>query len=275
MVDKITVIAGLIGLASGAVGGYFGGVKRTTDKIEAEYARKADEEINEIRVRYRKAEQERKEEHEKAQTTLREAREQFDILCEEIQKKFDVGMPWEEVPADKIDYSKIAPAYSKEPGSTKVETKEEPKAKKEKKKPVTYIPNRENVSPHLNDESLAKLREMKEELESEGYILKEDDPSELTVENENQPEPYLINEETFFLNEKDYEQITVTYFINDGIVTDDSDHIISNPTNLFGNSLNRIPADEEDVYYIRNNSMETEVEVVLEKESFGDVIGRL
>ena len=275
MVDKITVIAGLIGLASGAVGGYFGGVKRTTDKIEAEYARKADEEINEIRTKYRKAEQERKEVHEKTQTALREAREQFNILCEEIKKKFDVDMPWEEVPADKIDYSKIAPAYPKESGSTKVETKEEPKPKKEKKKPVTYIPNRENVSPHLNDESLAKLREMKEELESEGYVLKEDGDSELTVENENQPEPYLINEETFFLNEKDYEQITVTYFINDGIVTDDSDHIISNSTNLFGNALNRIPADEGDVYYIRNNSMETEIEVVLEKESFGDVIGRL
>lgn len=271
--SNITIVVGLISLAAGAVGGYFGGVKQTTEKIEAECARKADEEVNAIRERYRKAEADRKEEHEKAQTTLKEAREQFDILCEEIKKKFDVDMPWEEVPADKIDYSKIAPAYSKENGYTK----EEPKvaSKPKKKKPVTYIPNREGVAPHLNDESLAKLREMKEELEREGYIVKEDDGSELTVENENQPEPYLINEETFFLNEKDYEQITVTYFINDGIVTDETDHIISNPIILFGDSLNRIPADEGDVYYIRNNSKETEIEVVLEKESFSDVIGRL
>ena len=113
-----------------------------------------------------------------------------------------------------------------------------------------------------------KLDEEREEVEEEV-----DDIIANLPDDEEQDEPYFITEQMFFDNVYDNDQTSVSYFPVDNLVVDDHDSILDNTDFLFGDLLDSLDRDHEDVYYIRNNGRKLDVEVVIVKSSFEEVVG--
>jgi hypothetical protein len=86
-------------------------------------------------------------------------------------------------------------------------------------------------------------------------------------------EPYALHVDEFMANEEDLEQITLTYYEDDDIMTDPlgvpvySYLGITGPLQ-FGHGTN----GEEDYYYVRNPGMRTEYEIIREHDSYASAV---
>lgn len=93
--------------------------------------------------------------------------------------------------------------------------------------------------------------------------------TELGKVDEDQPEAYFINEDVFLLNEKHYYQMTMSYFMWDDFILDENDNIVNPENTSLADIVKRIPhKDGLDIVYIRVNSIDLEVELILEKSSY-------
>lgn len=85
--------------------------------------------------------------------------------------------------------------------------------------------------------------------------------AELAVRQENAP--YVIHRDEFLLEEMGYEQTTVTYYAGDDIMTDVNDVPIYNHGVLISPLKFGHGSGDQNVVYIRNESLELEWEVLL------------
>jgi hypothetical protein len=96
-------------------------------------------------------------------------------------------------------------------------------------------------------------------------------------EAQDQSVPHIITQETFMENETGYEQATLTYYSEGGVVADQRDDVIDNPNDVLGKLS---PANfgqgssDPNVVHIRNHSLQMEFEVVKSERSYQqDVLG--
>lgn len=75
--------------------------------------------------------------------------------------------------------------------------------------------------------------------------------------------PYKIEEDDFMLNEHEYVQTTITYYLGDGILADERDSSIDNPNQLVGDAnLQEFAESEDTTVCIRNETLTTDFEIV-------------
>lgn len=88
--------------------------------------------------------------------------------------------------------------------------------------------------------------------------------------------PYVLHVEEYEESEMGYDQITLTYYMGDDIVTDDQDVPVYRPQNIIGEVRDLFGHGSQDpnVVYIRNENLRAEYEVLRDNGSYEvDVIG--
>jgi len=92
-------------------------------------------------------------------------------------------------------------------------------------------------------------------------------PEESTTKED---EPYIISPELFGELD-DYECVTVKYYVEDGILTDDNDEMVDDPSHIIPvEGLDR--EDSLDVIYTRNDILKVDYEIIITLDSYDDVL---
>lgn len=74
--------------------------------------------------------------------------------------------------------------------------------------------------------------------------------------------PYALSRAEFFDNEKNYSQITLTYYSGDNKMADESDELVHNYQKVVGPLLFGHGSDDPRVFYVRNDKLKGEYEVL-------------
>lgn len=103
------------------------------------------------------------------------------------------------------------------------------------------------------------------------FIQNQDTPEwdwDAELAQRDEDNPYIIHHDEFQQGEKDYDQITLTYFEGDDILCDDKDEVVSDVDLLVGNAnLSRFGHGSKDnnVLYVRCDHLDTDFEIVRRK----------
>lgn len=254
MNKPVIFLAGLALAGAGAAGGYFYAKKQLHD----EYEQRLNDETEKLREKYYKIGVDREDDVKARLVELRETKEYLEDMITFVKKNHNIGdiyedmaiyrannePPEESLASEYIPYEQIAKEYNT------CQDGEKPK------------------DPRKRSPEEEKLDEEREEVEEEV-----DDIIANLPDDEEQDEPYFITEQMFFDNVYDNDQTSVSYFPVDNLVVDDHDSILDNTDFLFGDLLDSLDRDHEDVYYIRNNGRKLDIEVVIVKSSFEEVVG--
>lgn len=110
-----------------------------------------------------------------------------------------------------------------------------------------------------------------EESEQEEEETEEEEPDSPRIfPEELSDEPYSITPQQFVVERDYYEKVTVLYFNEDNTFVEEMNReIITNPTDLFGDSI-QFGEFEEDVAYIRNDRISTDFEIIFNSSAFAD-----
>lgn len=122
----------------------------------------------------------------------------------------------------------------------------------------------------------------------EGFNLASEEPEELedvleNVEDEEAEEreerfsnePYVISVKEFMDDKEDYDKVTVTYFEGDDTLCDEREQIIPDIEGTVGSdSLTKFGqlSDDKNIVYVRNDIIQTDFEVALDKRDYSDVV---
>lgn len=107
-----------------------------------------------------------------------------------------------------------------------------------------------------------------------------DDPGEevhgkyVRVNLNEEKDIYVISQPTFFANESDMTQTTISYFAEDDVYADEDDNVIDIVDLLIGTEATPYGymSNGEDLVYIRNEALEVEYEVVRSHGSYQDEV---
>ena len=87
--------------------------------------------------------------------------------------------------------------------------------------------------------------------------------------------PYVISDGDFLEGMPGYDKITITYYEADDILADDKEDVIHDVARYIGTdaltAFNRKPG-AEGVVYVRNTQLSTDFEVVLDRNSYSEVV---
>lgn len=109
----------------------------------------------------------------------------------------------------------------------------------------------------------------------------EPDPEDLGLgtEPEDAPRtpdrPYVIATEEWYLNETDYDQITLTYWADDDVLADDANRMITAVDEVVGaTNLHRFgfKSDNPDIVYVRNERIKADYEITKDERNFSEVV---
>jgi len=94
------------------------------------------------------------------------------------------------------------------------------------------------------------------------------------IEDRSTEEPYVIHKDEFWVEEFNYDQSTLTYFEIDDILIDDKDTPIYNYPSIIGELKFGHGSEDQNVFYVRNDRLKSEYEVLLDKGSYAvEVLG--
>lgn len=128
----------------------------------------------------------------------------------------------------------------------KIETKEEKKAGAISKYTTAYN----------------KVRKEEEEVKAEAESPEEDEPTK----------PYLITEEEFLNDKNEYDKLSLTYYTFDDTLSDECDEMVDIEETISSDIYNQLADSNEDLY-VRNNSIETDFEIMRVEGSFHERYG--
>lgn len=126
------------------------------------------------------------------------------------------------------------------------------------------------------------FKQGKEDAEKYSSLIKENgystNYSELSKKKEEKEvedveKPYVIPPEEFSMYE-DYDTISLTYYITDGVVTDDEDEIMEEEdvdAAIGLDALNHFGEFEDDSVYVRNDKRKCDYEILLDNGKYSDV----
>ena len=87
--------------------------------------------------------------------------------------------------------------------------------------------------------------------------------------------PYVIHKDEFVVNDEEHEQVTLTYFMGDDVLSDERDTVIAEPDVIVGlDNLQRFGDGSEDpnIVYIRNPRLEVDYEVIRSEGTFAQEV---
>lgn len=87
--------------------------------------------------------------------------------------------------------------------------------------------------------------------------------------------PYVIETADWYLNETNYDQITLVYWADDAVLVGDNRQIIHDIANYVGIiNLHRFgfASDNPDVVYVRNEQLKTDFEITKDERSYAEVV---
>jgi hypothetical protein len=90
----------------------------------------------------------------------------------------------------------------------------------------------------------------------------------------NQDRPYVIEAAEWYLNETNYDQITLTFWADDEVLIDDSKRVITDVDSVVGaTNLHRFGFKSEDpeIVYVRNERLEVDYEITKDDRSYSEV----
>lgn len=90
--------------------------------------------------------------------------------------------------------------------------------------------------------------------------------SEKKVEESKKDIPEIIPIESF-VEDDDYDKETLIFYEEDGVLTDQYDHVIGLNETIGEEALNHFGEEEEDIVYVRNNKLMIDYEVILEHKA--------
>lgn len=127
-----------------------------------------------------------------------------------------------------------------------------------------------------SDEELAALREkLRRGPDIIETTMVENAQEELKNDLDNPPAPYVIPVEEFFQDKEDYAKLTITYFEKDDTLVDERNSPIPDVDGTVGARFHEqfgYKSSDANIVYIRNNRLEADFEVVLDKSSFTETI---
>lgn len=124
------------------------------------------------------------------------------------------------------------------------------------------------------DEAVAAMKAYSKESPENEIDLVERKPKRPKIRKRSNPEPYLITDDEFLLNDGDLEQITLTYYEDDDILADDKDIPVDDVDDVIGNaSLVHFSNDpDRPVVYVRNERLAAVFEVVLNDGNYAEIV---
>jgi len=87
-------------------------------------------------------------------------------------------------------------------------------------------------------------------------------------------DPHIISIEEFIESDNNYDKVSLFYYNEDDILTEENEEIITNRLELIGDSLDEfgILSDNSDVVYVRNDKISTDFEIVRLNDSYQESI---
>lgn len=123
----------------------------------------------------------------------------------------------------------------------------------------------ESSEAEENDDKYASI------LHEEGYVNYSDISDKNGEEVEEVEKPYVISPEEFGEIEE-YEKISLTYY-SDGVLADENDEVVDDVDGVIGEeSLTHFGEYEDDSVFVRNDSLRSDYEILMDHRKFSDVI---
>ena len=123
----------------------------------------------------------------------------------------------------------------------------EHKKEKEKEK------KKEEEEPVKNDKVKVMHHRILTESEKKAEESKKDIPEIIPIES--------------FVEDDDYDKETLIFYEEDGVLTDQYDHVVGLNETIGEESLNHFGEEEEDIVYVRNSKLMIDYEVILEHKA--------
>lgn len=101
-----------------------------------------------------------------------------------------------------------------------------------------------------------------------------DDPEDPSTWERGKDFPYVITHEEF-VGDDEYEKITLTYFMRDQVLMNEAEEVADDTDDLVGDDNLRhfgVGSQDPNIVYIRNLSVSTDFEVILDQRSYTKVI---
>lgn len=155
-----------------------------------------------------------------------------------------------------------------------VKTKYEQIAQEEIDSVIEVYSKRASVEPEEASETPSLKKEAKDMINDLRYVSDDENEEKGGSEEMKNGKPYVILPDEFEYNDRDYEQISLTYYL-DGVLADDiSDDVIEDVENTVGLDFhNHFGEWEEDTVYIRNDRLKCDYEINRDNRSYTEVTG--
>ena len=145
----------------------------------------------------------------------------------------------------------------------------------------------------LAEENKPPLEELENIVEERGYAPVEEEVVNAFEQDDPQPEPedpwnqiveqqnrgpvhpYIIHKDEHMANDDEFEQVTLTYFAGDDVLSDERDTVIAEPDVIVGlDNLQKFGfgSNDPNVVYIRNPRLEVDYEVIRSEGSFAQEV---
>lgn len=95
---------------------------------------------------------------------------------------------------------------------------------------------------------------------------------ELEVTTRTEQRPYVLHKDEFYADEKDYEQVTLTYYAGDNIMTTDDDQIVYNHEDQTGPMRFGHGSGDMKVFYVRNDKNKAEYEIIRHEGRYSEEV---
>lgn len=226
------------GAAVGLAIGFVIGYRWNKEKIRAEAFAESEEEVERIRQQYR---------------------EQLDSVKVTPAKK-----PLEEVVEERgysvVEIDEERPLKAPVPGV---------------KSPVHIVERQDGSLGASREESGAEEMSFEpspmpvEKTKDDGWNFAEE------VAKRSEEHPYIIHQDEFAENQKEYNQVTYTYYALDQILTDESEDKVDDQDGVVGvHNLHNFGhgADDYDVVFVRNDRLRLEFEICLTDQSYEEEV---
>lgn len=130
------------------------------------------------------------------------------------------------------------------------------------------------------DDAIKDIYPVKKEAKTNYNKVSETDKKEEEIvkaeaespEEDEPTKPYLITEEEFLNDKNDYDKISLTYYIFDDTLADECDEMIDIEETISSDIYDQIAGSDEDLY-VRNNTLQTDFEIMRVESSFHDRYG--
>ena len=108
-----------------------------------------------------------------------------------------------------------------------------------------------------------------DEFEEEAALTEEEEESaELAESLTKNTEPYLINDVQYFTENRTYSKLQLTLY-DDGVLCGSNDEPVSDIPNLIGSCIEDSNDFSTKVFYVRNDNLLTDFEVIIEDDAYG------